>query len=351
MTVEEQSTATPGPSPRPTLLDIAERAGLSLRTTKKVMGGREYVPDSTRRRVLEAAEEIGYKKNTAASLLAQSKQERVAVVYNELTSGYFPELVVGFDRFADDHFDFGFSVEYFIGSGDDISQQRRVLERLVDDATITSVALQPLSSSRLDDQIAALVEAGKPVVTFGADAPASKRLAYVGPDAYKTGRIGAQILANYIGKVGETLVVYRGTEHMQTQERRRGFADRIAEHYPSIRVRELLVEETDNVQTEVIKRVTAQPPAGIFSTYADSWQVGKALEAMGRDDIPLVGFDASAETAELMRSGYMKVLLEQNPTEFAYRALKILFDNAYHGLRPPAVNHTEVTILTSECLP
>ena len=34
-----------------------------------------------------------------------------------------------------------------------------------------------------------------------------KKLCYVGPNAYKAGRIGCQILANYIGKKGNVFMI------------------------------------------------------------------------------------------------------------------------------------------------
>ena len=115
MQAEEQNSSTSRPA-RPTLVDVAKRSGFALRTTKKVMGGKEYVPETTKQAVLAAAAELGYRKNTIASALALSRTERVALVYAKLTKGYFPEVEAGFRRFADEHFDHGFEVEFSAAS-------------------------------------------------------------------------------------------------------------------------------------------------------------------------------------------------------------------------------------------
>lgn len=338
------------PENRPTLEDVARRAGFALRTTKKVISGNEHVPEETRRRVLQAAAELGYRKNSLASALAQAHSERVALVYSEVTKEYFPEVAEGFKRFADEHYDHGFEIQFVTSRGHEVADQAETLRRLAHDESITCVALQPLSASGLDAAIAEVVAAGKPVVTFGSDAPDSQRLAYLGPDAYKSGRIGAQILANYVGKAGEVLIVSRAREHLQTRDRRRGFLDMVGQYYPQIEPQDLVIEDSDQTYAMLRERVEQDQPAGIFLTFAEASTAGQVLEDLGLSGVTLVGFDLSTETAELMRRGYVKVILAQGPGNIAYQSLKLLFDHLYRDTTPTPITHTDVTILTSECL-
>lgn len=336
---------------RPTLKDVAAHAGVGLRTTKKVFSGVEYVPDATRQRVLDAAAAIGYERNKIASALARARQERIGIVYSVLTKGYFPEVERGFASCAAEYRDFGLDIEVATGHDVDASHQERELERMLRDDSITGVVLQPVSADRLDPVIEELTRAGKPVITFGSDAPASRRLAYIGPNAYKAGRIGAQILANYVGKSGDVLVISRGPEHMQTQQRRQGFHDMAAEHYPDVTPRDLVIGDSDDTYGFIRTAIEDSQTVGIFSTYADSSVAGQVLKDLGHREVALVGFDNSPETTQLMREGYIKVILEQNPELIAFRALKMMFDLKYHGIDPTPVTHTEISILTSECLP
>lgn len=338
-------------STRPTLKDVAAKAGVGLRTTKKVFGGVEYVPESTREKVLKAASEIGYKRNAIASALARARQERIGIVYSVLTKGYFPEVERGFADCAAEYRDFGLDTVSVIGNDVDVEHQTAALQQMLDDDSVTGVVLQPISSDRLDPIIGELVDAGKPVITFGSDAPASRRLAYIGPNAYKAGRVGAQILSNYIGKAGDVLVVSRGPEHMQTMQRRQGFYDMVAEYYPNVVPHDLIIADTDATYDRIRAAVEDSDIVGIFSTYADSSIGGQVLRDLGRRDTALVGFDNSAETAQLMREGFIKVILEQTPELIAYRALKMMFDLKYHEIEPDQVTHTDVSVLTSECLP
>lgn len=72
-------------------------------------------------------------------------------------------------------------------------------------------------------------------------------MSYVGPDAHKAGRIGGQILANYIGRRGRVFIISQANEHMQTIERKRGFQEKIREHYPEIESYELCIPENSNL--------------------------------------------------------------------------------------------------------
>ena len=335
---------------RPTLKHVAERSGYALRTVKKVMAG-EPVRPRTRAAVLQAADELRYTPNRAASALARHARIRLAVVYSRVSEAYFPEIDLGFRRCERDLRDFGLELEFFVADGDGWEAQRPLLQALLARDDICGVALQPYSGARLDADIDRLAEAGKPVVTFGADAPGSRRLCYVGPDAYRAGRIGGQVLANYIGKRGEVYVLNADGDHMQTRERCRGFMDRMREHYPEIHAHPLDVPGEAGRYYDAVREIVGdRGVAGIFCTDANTCVAGRALRDCGAKDVALVGFDLSPEGTRLMREGYIKVVIEQKPDVFAHQAAKLLFQYIAERRTPQPVNLTPLYIVTSECL-
>lgn len=64
----------------PRMADVAERAGVSHQTVSRVLNGVPGVREQTRSRVLEAVEELGYRRNLAARLLASTRSRTVGVV-------------------------------------------------------------------------------------------------------------------------------------------------------------------------------------------------------------------------------------------------------------------------------
>lgn len=335
---------------RPTLKDVAERSGVSLRTVKKVMSGDETVRAKTQEAVLQAAKELQYTRNRAAAALAKNRILNIAVVYSRTTEAYFPEIEDGFNRALQEFSDFGMQLEWCITNERGPKAQREILESLLTRDDLDGVIIQPYSASRLDDLIDALADAGKAVVTFSSDAPDSKRVCYVGPNAYRSGRIGAQILANYIGKQGKVFVINQGRDHMQTRDRSCGFMDRVAEHYPDIQIFEMnLPENSDLYSDMVVSLLENESIAGIFCTDANTLLAGRVLKEQGRQNIVLVGFNLSESGIALMKEGFIKVVIDTAPQTQAYLAAKTMYEFLSEGVLPERVIWTPISILTSEC--
>lgn len=336
---------------RPTLKDVADRSGYALRTVKKVMSGDPHVRDRTKAAVLAAAEELRYTRNQAASALAKNRSVKLAIVFSEITDAYFPEIRSGFRQAQKELQDFGLLLEYHTAQTKGWKVQEEILDRLCDQEDIDGVLIQPYDATALDPAIGRLVEAGKPVVTFGADAPDSKRLCYVGPDAYKSGRIGGQILANYIGKSGKVFMISQSLGHMQTFERQRGFLDRIHAFYPDIQVFEVNLPDNSTLYYEMVHSIVSNESIdGMFCTDANTVVAGKVLKDLDRTDIALVGFDLSESGIHLMKEGYIKVIIEQKPEVVACKATVLLFRHIAENKHPDTINNTPLYILTSECL-
>ena len=70
-----------GPSRRrPAGTDVASLAGVSQKTVSRVMNGERHVTEAVRLRVLQAAQELGYRRNNAARALNSGRTRRIGVV-------------------------------------------------------------------------------------------------------------------------------------------------------------------------------------------------------------------------------------------------------------------------------
>jgi len=71
------------PAPRPTYSVIAEAAGVSEATVSRVLNGDESVHPDRAKRVHEAVDKLGYRKNRVASALASGRSGLIAVVIDD----------------------------------------------------------------------------------------------------------------------------------------------------------------------------------------------------------------------------------------------------------------------------
>jgi LacI family transcriptional regulator len=77
---------------RPTLKDVAHTAGVSVTTVSVVLNGRRdgvRVPDATRRRVQQVAEDLGYRPNILARSLRTQQTRTIGFISDEVTTTPF----------------------------------------------------------------------------------------------------------------------------------------------------------------------------------------------------------------------------------------------------------------------
>ncbi|MCA0041952.1 LacI family DNA-binding transcriptional regulator [Celeribacter litoreus] len=91
------------PSKRPlTLRDVSEASGVSEMTVSRVLRNRGDVSEATRKKVLEAARELGYVPNKIAGALASSRVNLVAVIIPSMSNMVFPEVMTGISDVLED---------------------------------------------------------------------------------------------------------------------------------------------------------------------------------------------------------------------------------------------------------
>src|SRR5699024_6196835 len=87
----------------PRLADVARLAGVSLATASRVLNGStRKVAESYQRRVLEAAEELGYTANLSAQATARGTAGIIALLVADIADPYFSNIAAGVARMADE---------------------------------------------------------------------------------------------------------------------------------------------------------------------------------------------------------------------------------------------------------
>lgn len=79
----------------PTIADVAAAAQCSPMTVSRVINGESKVSDKTREAVTEAIKKLNYSPNKAAQRLAGGGQLKIALLYDNPSSSYLSELLMG----------------------------------------------------------------------------------------------------------------------------------------------------------------------------------------------------------------------------------------------------------------
>ncbi|MBZ0291433.1 MAG: LacI family transcriptional regulator [Anaerolineae bacterium] len=81
-----------------TLMDVARASGVSGATVSRVLSGYEFVKESTRRRVLETVEQLGYVANLQARSLAGGRSQVIGLLVPNLGNSYVGTISRGVDH-------------------------------------------------------------------------------------------------------------------------------------------------------------------------------------------------------------------------------------------------------------
>jgi len=129
-----------------TLSDVARLAGVSVATASKALNGREQVRDTTRQRVVDAAEQLAFSPNPLARSLLAGRTGTVGLLTSDLEGRFVIPILMG----AEDAFGAG-QVNVFLcdARGDSIREQyhlKALLARRVDGLIVVGQQTDPRPS-------------------------------------------------------------------------------------------------------------------------------------------------------------------------------------------------------------
>jgi DNA-binding LacI/PurR family transcriptional regulator len=146
---------------RVTLRDVAERAGVSMKTVSNVVRGYEHVSPIMRERVQAAVDELGYRPNRIGRNLATGRSDMLGLAFPDLRRPYFAELAHVFARVAEQR-----GYRLLLSETGGTEEGERAVLRDREAGIVDGLVMHPraLSPSVLDEQ-----RMGMPVVFLGED--------------------------------------------------------------------------------------------------------------------------------------------------------------------------------------
>jgi ribose transport system substrate-binding protein len=238
---------------------------------------------------------------------------------------------------------------------DDREMQVQVVEGFISEG-VQGLVLAPLDRRALVRPVEEARKAGVPTVIIDSGLETDSIVSYVATDNYKGGTLAADRLGTAMGGKGNVLLLRLQEGSQSTEERERGFLERIKSQFPGITV--VSSDQYAGPTRETAKRASENllnrfggNLQGIF-TPNESSTIGMllALQDINKaGKVKFVGFDASQILIDAMRNHQLDGIAVQNPMRMGYLGVKTMVAR----LRGQPIERridTGVTLVTPENL-
>lgn len=279
------------PGKRPTIADVAARAGVSKGAVSRSFNGGGRISPQTIERIRTAAVELGWVPHAAARAINGSPAEAIGLVVRRSPDllerdPFYPTLLAGIEGVLAEH---GYAaIVRFVSSPDEerASYRRLIAERRVDGFVINDLR-------RRETRLRLLTEIGAPAVIVGRP---GRRAAFPSIDSDSDDAV-RELITTLI-EAGHTTIAHVSgpPEFLHAQHRQQLWADTLQQHGLDA-ARHLSGNFTADGGAEATRELldSASPPTAIF--YAnDVMAVAGMSVATSRglaipDDLAIAGFD------------------------------------------------------------
>src|SRR5438552_2214799 len=278
-----------------TIYDIAKAVGVTQTTVANALAGRGNVSEATRKRILQCAQDMGYRPNFLARSLAKGKTFTLGFILPTIANPFYPEIAEEIERIAHAH-DYQFVLcnthhDYALG----YQNLERLVSRWVDGIIVMGSSMDLADLTRQFQQRLPTV-----LCNWQENEPASG-IPQVNVDFHYAGELAAQHLLS-LGHRQIAIIV----DELQQTSRLEGF--RMALREAGITLQGEMIQqghstlESGHAAAQKILASTNRPTA-IFAT--TDWMAIGALEAIIEaglrvpEDLSIIGLDDAVVGAHI----------------------------------------------------
>jgi LacI family transcriptional regulator len=343
----DNKNSTPKKRRGVTIMDVARASGVSCATVSRVMSGYEFVRESTRTRVMEAVEHLGYVANLQARSLAGGRSLIIGLLVPNLDNGYVGTIAQGIDQELErSNYDL-----ILYTSHHHPGKESFYVSAIANGLTEGMLLVAPQVPATYLDM---LREQNFPYVLID-QADATENSSVVEANNWQ----GAYEATSYLSQLGHTRIAFiTGSLVVRSAvDRLRGYKAALADCDIPVR-KELIIEgdyqqQTGYETTKNLLQSVDPPPTAIFAS--NDLSAFGAMDATREcgfripDDISIIGFDDIPQAALV----YPKLTTVRQPLEqMGQVAGKMLLEQIEDPSRPPQrVTLATQLVIRDSCRP
>jgi LacI family transcriptional regulator len=322
-----ETARRPPSATRPTMKDIADRVGVSIKSVSRVLNGEAGVSPATAQRILDVASELGFRRNDLARDLRRGNRTgTIGLALRRSSTRFYDDLIRGVEEVAEQH---GALV---ITAGSRTAERERETLLALSSRRVDGLLVEPNGPDH--SFLAAEQAMGTPVV-FVDRPPRQLTADTVLCDDFAGGRSATAHLVTHghhrIAVIGASADVHTVQERMRGHETALAIAG-LPTDGRLLRLNRETATEARAAAAELL--AAPEPPTALF-TLNNVCTIGAAhaLRDAGLEGrIALIGFD-DFDLADLLTPPV--TVVAHDVTEMGRRAAQLLFARINGYAEPP----------------
>lgn len=326
-----------------TLKDISARLNISATSVHRALTGKEGISNALREKILETAREMGYEKNYVASSIKR-KAIRIAVILPQDQGLYFQHIWRGLRSNAGDARALNVEVEEYVCADED--HQAELVKQIADAgagkyagvitfcyANISKILFQLLRLLSMNI-CTILIDDERNEIDGVYSIPANVKI---------IGELAAEFGCLITPASGTVLVSQGRTDSHILVNKIKAFREYMAAHKPGLTVKEVpgfsrKPEMDELVYQSILETLRDNPDTVLYYalTSADNKYVVRAVEELGmRDQVRIIATDLNEESADFLRQGKVKAVINQGAYAKGDAAMALMVDHVVKHQNAP----------------
>jgi LacI family transcriptional regulator len=334
--------------------EIARLANVSIGTVDRVIHNRKGVSDETRKKVNAIIEQLDFRPNKMASLLARRNQVNIGVIIPKTSSetNYWSYPLAGITQAVNELKQFGITSTHFFYDLESRNSFAKAGEQVLA-AGFQGVLLAPSFIEESLTLTRKLTDANIPFVYINSDLPGQESLSYIGPNLFQSGRLAAQIIGMMARENDDIFIVNISSEleldhHLLRKEQ--GFRRYFEENNIANTVLTLNITHTDidSVQKQINNALASAPRARVLFVTNSRVNIVARVLANHPEKLILVGYDFIEENIRCLQNGLISFIISQRPKEQGYQGIMALYKYLFGLGDAGHTNYMPIDIITRE---
>lgn len=301
-----------------TIRDVAKLAGVGIATASRALNNREDVSPSTRQKVLEAAQRLGYIPNSLARSLIYGRTKKIGVIITTILNPFYAAVVSGIESILASK---GYTLILYNSNEDPYKEKEAIFA--LRQQRVDGLILAPIEYE--SQNVKYLIESKIPFVLV-ARRTQEDITNYVVADDFKVGKLATQ----YLIEIGHRKILFLNSwKSSSAKLRLEGYKEALREAGFLINPKLIYSLEPNTDLKALLERVlwNKSRPTAIFcfcdSIALEVMRIIKSMNFRIPEDIAIVGCD-NLDYTELLNPSLTTI--EISKFEMGVMAAKILLE-------------------------